>query len=46
MLDSYLIKAKNEAGEKISAFIYDKKLGWVFYPSSKDISEAIEKNMA
>lgn len=46
MLDSYLIQAKNEAGERTSAIIYDKKLGWVIYPSSKDVKDGIEKSMA
>ena len=46
MLDSYLIQAKNEAGERISAIIYDKKLGWVIYPSSKAVKDGIERSMA
>ena len=46
MLDSYLIQAKNEAGERISAIIYDRKLGWVIYPSSKAVKDGIEKSMA
>ena len=46
MLDSYLIQAKNEVGERITAIIWDKKLGWVIYPSSKSIKDGIEKSMA
>ncbi|QHJ81372.1 MAG: hypothetical protein [Bacteriophage sp.] len=46
LLDSYLIQAKNEAGERTSAIIYDKKLGWVVYPSSKAVKDGIEKSMA
>lgn len=46
MLDSYYIQAKNEAGERISLIIYDKKLGWVIYPSYKAVKDGIEKSMA
>ena len=46
LLDVYLIKAKNEAVERITAIIYDKKLGWAIYPSSKAVKDGIEKSMA
>ena len=42
MLDSYLIQAKNEVGERITAIIWDKKIGWVIYPSSKAVKDGKE----
>lgn len=46
MLDSYLIKLKQEEDGKITLTVYDKELGKVFYPSSKAIKDGIERSMA
>lgn len=46
MLDSYIIQEKQESDETIAMIVYDKKLGKVFYPSSKAVKDGIEKSMA
>lgn len=46
MLDSYIIREKQESDERIAIIINYEKLGWVFYPSSKVIKDGIEKSMA